>query len=46
MELNIKEKERILTKKPRYVKEKILKNKKKRSEIKQSRKRVSGESPE
>jgi len=43
MELNIKEKERILTKKPRYVKELILKNKKKRSDKKQSRKRVSGE---
>ncbi|GAX61811.1 class I peptide chain release factor [Candidatus Scalindua japonica] len=28
MELNIEEKERILTRKPRYVKEQILKNKK------------------
>ncbi len=43
MELNIKDKERILTKKPRYVKIRILQNKKKRSEKKQSRKRVSGE---
>ncbi len=41
MELNIKEKERIFTKKPGYVKEQILQNKKKRSEKKQSRKRVS-----
>ena len=46
MELNIKEKERILTKKPRYVKLQILQNKKKRSEKKQSRKRVSGEDTE
>ncbi len=46
MELNIKEKERILTKKPRYVKVQILQNKKKRSEKKQSRKRVSGEDAE
>lgn len=43
MELNIKEKERILTKKPRYVKEQILQNKKRRSEKKQARKKVSGE---
>ena len=41
MELNIKEKERILTKKPRYVKEKILQKKKFRSQRKQSRKGVS-----
>ena len=46
MELNIKEKERIPTTKPRYVKEQILQNKKKRSEKKQSRKRVSGEDKE
>ncbi len=46
MELNIKEKERVLTEKPRYVKEQILQNKKKRSEKKQSRKRVSGEDSE
>ncbi len=46
MELNIKEKERILTKKPRYVKLRILQNKKKRSVKKQSRKRVSGEDTE
>jgi len=32
MELNIEEKERILTKKPRYVKEAILQNKKKKSQ--------------
>lgn len=43
MELNIEEKERVLTKKPHYVKEQILHNKKKRSEKKQSRKRVTGE---
>ena len=43
MELNIEEKERILTKKPRYAKKQILQNKKRRSEKKQSRKRVSGE---
>ena len=41
MELNIEEKERVLTKKPRYVKESILQNKKRRSQKKQSRKRVS-----
>jgi protein subunit release factor A len=41
MELNIKDKDRIPTKKPRYVKEQILQNKKKRSQKKQSRKGVS-----
>jgi protein subunit release factor B len=41
MELNIKDKERIPTKKPRRVKEQILQNKKRRSQKKQSRKRVS-----
>jgi len=41
MELNIKDKERIPTKMPRYVKEQILQNKKKRSQKKQSRKGVS-----
>ncbi len=43
IELNIEEKERIFTKKPKYVKEKILQNKKKRSQKKQTRKRVSDE---
>jgi len=42
MELNIKDKERIPTKKPGYVKKQILQNKKKRSQKKQSRKGVSG----
>ncbi len=42
MELNIEEKERIPMKKPRYVKEQILQNKKKRSQKKQLRKRISG----
>jgi protein subunit release factor A len=46
MELNIEDKERILTKKPRYVKEQILQNKKKRSQKKLSRKRVSGNETE
>ena len=41
MELNIEEKERILTKKPRYVKEQILRNKKKKSQKKQLRKGIS-----
>ncbi len=41
MELNIEEKERVFTKKPRYVKETILQNKKRRSQKKQSRKRIS-----
>jgi protein subunit release factor A len=41
MELNIKDKERIPTKQPHRVKEQILQNKKKRSQKKQSRKRVS-----
>ncbi len=41
MELNIEDKERSPTKKPRYVKEQILQNKKKRSQKKQSRKGVS-----
>ena len=36
MELNIEEKERIPTRKPRYAKERILQNKKKRSKKKQS----------
>ncbi len=43
IELNIEEKERIYTKKPRYVKEKILQNKKRRSQKKQVRKKISGE---
>ncbi len=46
MELNIKDKERIPTKKPRRVKEQILQNKKKRSQKKQSRKRVSEDETE
>ncbi len=46
IELNIEEKERVFTKKPRHVKEKILQNKKKRSQKKQSRKRVSGNDAE
>jgi protein subunit release factor A len=41
MELNIEEKERICTKKPHYVKDQILRNKKKRSQKKQLRKRIS-----
>ncbi len=41
IELNIEEKERIPTKKPLYVKEAILQNKKKKSQKKQLRKRVS-----
>ncbi|ODS32069.1 MAG: strong similarity to protein chain release factor 2 (RF-2) [Candidatus Scalindua rubra] len=40
MELNIEEKERIPTKKPYYVKEQILQNKKKRSQKKKLRKRI------
>lgn len=46
MELNIEEKERIPTKKPRHVKENILQNKKKRSQKKQSRRGVSGDGVE
>ncbi len=46
MELNIKDKERIPTKKPRRVMEQILQNKKKRSQKKQSRKRVSEDETE
>ncbi len=41
MELNIEEKERIPTRKPRYAKERILQNKKKRSQKKQLRKEIS-----
>ncbi|MFQ5965391.1 MAG: peptide chain release factor-like protein [Candidatus Scalinduaceae bacterium] len=41
MELNIREKERIPTKKPYYAKEKILRDKRKGSQKKQLRKKVS-----
>ncbi len=41
MELDIEEKERVPTRKPRYVKESILQDKKKRSQKKRSRKRIS-----
>lgn len=40
IELNIEEKERILTKRPKYVKEHILQNKKKKSQKKQLRKKI------
>ena len=46
MELNIKDKERIPTKQPRRVKEQILQNKKRRSQKKHSRKRVSEDETE
>lgn len=41
MELNIEEKERFPTIKPPYVKERVLQNKKKRSQKKQLRKKVT-----
>ncbi|MDR4496835.1 MAG: peptide chain release factor-like protein [Candidatus Scalindua sp.] len=40
MELNIEEKERILTKEPRHVKQQVQKNKRRRSQKKQFRKKM------